>query len=80
MNRVMVLNSPLLVTFHVGSNVKMKIKNFFEEGNNIIFVLHKIEKIKKLLNGANFKIDEVVIKEPYEGEITKRAFIFAKKM
>jgi ubiquinone/menaquinone biosynthesis C-methylase UbiE len=80
MNRIMKSNSPLLIVFHIGGNKKLKIKNFFGEANKIIFILHSIAKIKKLLRETLFSINEVILKEPYEGEITKRAFIFAKKL
>jgi len=80
MNRVMVSNSPLLITFHVGYNNKLRIKNFLIENNNIVFILHKVGKIKKLMKETLFSIEEVIIKEPYEGEITKRAFIYGKKI
>ena len=80
MNRVMKSNSPLLIVFHVGKNKKLKIMNFFEKSNKIVFILHKPEKIKKMLKDALFSIEEVIIKEPYENEITKRGFIFAKKL
>jgi ubiquinone/menaquinone biosynthesis C-methylase UbiE len=80
MNRIMKSNSPLLIVFHIGNNKKLKINNFFEETNTITFILHNVDKIKKLLRETLFSINEVVIKEPYEGEITKRAFIFANKL
>jgi ubiquinone/menaquinone biosynthesis C-methylase UbiE len=80
MNRVMKLNSPILIVFHVGTNRKIKIRSFFGEGNNMIFILHNLGKIKKIMKRTLFSIEEVIVKEPYEGEITKRAYVFARKI
>lgn len=79
MNRVLKSNSPLLIVFHAGFNIKLGTRNFLGRGNKMIFILHSVRKIKKILGWAMFSIEEVLIKEPYKGEITKRAFIFARK-
>jgi ubiquinone/menaquinone biosynthesis C-methylase UbiE len=79
MRRVLKERGKLLIVFHVGNNRKLIIKNFFGSGMTITFILHKIKKIKKILRNNGFIITEVVMKEPYEGEVTNRAYIYAEK-
>jgi ubiquinone/menaquinone biosynthesis C-methylase UbiE len=79
MNRALKVNATILITFHIGRNRKLIIKDFFEKQNKIIFTLHRVEKINRLMHENGFKITETVIKHPYEGEETKRAFIYGIK-
>jgi len=79
MTRVLTRQGQLLVVFHVGMNNKLTIRNFFNTQNKLTFVLHSVAKIKRFLKEYGFEITEVLVKEPYKGEVTKRAFIFATK-
>jgi len=79
MERVLAHGGQLLIVFHAGMNNTLTLRNFFHSRNSLTFVLHSVSKIKKYLLASGFKITEVLVKEPYKGEVTKRAFIFATK-
>jgi len=80
MNRILKMNGSLLISFHIGEDEELAFDDFFESGNKIVFKLHRVEKIKKIIEENGFKITESVSKEPYEGEQTTRAFIYASKI
>ena len=79
MKRVLTHGGQLLIVFHTGINNTLTLRNFFRSGSTLTFVLHSVAKIKKYLRAIGFEITEVLVKEPYKGEVTKRAFIFATK-
>ncbi len=79
MNRILKNQGILLITFHIGHDEEVEFNNFFVNDNKIIFKLHNVEKIQKIIKDSGFEITETIIKEPYKGEQTTRAFIFGKK-
>lgn len=78
-NRVLIQNGVFLVTFHIGNDETSVYENFLNKGKKISFTFFKLETIKRILNETGFQITETVIKEPYEGEVKVRSFIFAEK-
>ena len=80
MNRVLKSTGILLMSFHIGNNKKLKAKNFLGSAKSMIFILHKVDKIKRLIINNGFRITEVITREPYEGEVTTRTYIYAEKI
>jgi ubiquinone/menaquinone biosynthesis C-methylase UbiE len=68
-----------LVSFHVGNNGTRVFNDFLVKNNRISFTFFRVKTIKSLLVKVGFEITEVIVKEPYVGEITMRAFIFCIK-
>ena len=79
MYRILKKGGNLLITFHTGKNENIEIADFLKKGNYLRFKLHNLNKITKLLSNKGFIINETVVKTPYEGEKTNRAFIYAVK-
>ena len=77
--RVLKPNSYFLLSFHIGNNNKKSFMNLITKGTKLTFTFFKVNTIKKLLKKVGFEISEVIIKEPYKGEITTRSFIFSYK-
>jgi len=77
--RVLRNNGTLLVSFHIGRDKTKTYRDFFHKGKPLTFTFYKVDTIKELLKKVGFIITEVVIKEPYEGEQTTRAYIYAEK-
>lgn len=80
MNRVLIKGGTLLLSFHTGDGSSEIKDDFFIKGNNINYTLFKPEDIKNIIIENGFKIIEYIIRSPYEGEITTRAYIFAGKL
>lgn len=78
-HRILVQEGVFLVTFHVGNDEKVVINDYLEAGNKLTFTHFRVKTIKDLLAKTGFTVTETIVKEPYEGEKTIRAFIFAKK-
>jgi ubiquinone/menaquinone biosynthesis C-methylase UbiE len=79
MNRVLRPKGILLVTFHIGDDEEKIFEDFFIAGNRITYNFFMTETIKRSLVETGFELHEIVVKEPYQGEVTTRAFIFAEK-
>jgi ubiquinone/menaquinone biosynthesis C-methylase UbiE len=77
--RVLKQNSYFLLSFHIGNNNKKTFMDLITKGTNLTFTFFRVNTIKRLLKKTGFEITEVIIKEPYKGEITTRSFIFSYK-
>lgn len=78
-NRVLKPEGCFLLSFHIGRDNQRLYRDIMVKGTKLTFTFFRVETIKKLLTKAGFHISEVIIKEPYQGEITKRSYIFSKK-
>ena len=79
-NRILVLTSDFLVSFHIGDTILHR-DEFLNEEVNIDFHLLNVSTIKDLLTSAGFRIMEIIERYPYP-EIeyqSKRAYILASK-
>jgi ubiquinone/menaquinone biosynthesis C-methylase UbiE len=79
MFRVLKKDGALLLAFHAGKNKVLRIRNFLDSGKALSFILHDVKKLKAMMADCGFAVTEVVEKEPYEGEVTRRAFVYGKK-
>jgi ubiquinone/menaquinone biosynthesis C-methylase UbiE len=77
-NRVLMQNGQLLISFHSG-NEELEISDFFVKGNTIPYTYFNANTIKDRLVDSGFKIIEYINRMPYEGEVTTRTYIFAEK-
>jgi ubiquinone/menaquinone biosynthesis C-methylase UbiE len=78
MNRVLMPHGQLLLSFHSGDE-ELVIDDFFEKGNSIPYTFFNPDKIVETLEKTGFRIIEYINRMPYEGEVTKRTYIFAEK-
>jgi ubiquinone/menaquinone biosynthesis C-methylase UbiE len=76
--RVLIQNGQLLIAFHSGDE-EVEINDFFVKGNTIPYTFFDPEKVKNQLETSGFRIVEYINRMPYEGEVTKRTYIFAEK-
>jgi ubiquinone/menaquinone biosynthesis C-methylase UbiE len=79
MHRVLRKDGVVLLAFHIGKNKVLRIRNFLESGKSLSFILHDVKKVKAMMADSGFAVTEVVEKEPYPGEVTRRAFVYGKK-
>jgi len=76
--RVLNDSGQLLISFHSGQQ-ELELDDFFVKGNTIPYTYFDSDKIKDKLVDSGFKIIEYIHRMPYEGEVTKRTYIFAEK-
>lgn len=79
--RVLHPNGTLLLTFHIGQEVR-HLEEWWGHEVNLDFQFFEREEMKEWLTEAGFILDEVIERDPYpEVEVaTRRAYIFAKKL
>jgi SAM-dependent methyltransferase len=80
MKRVLKPGGVLLVTFHIGSEIK-HVDEWWEKPVNLDFAFYQPSEMKAWLKDAGFELEETLVREPNpEVEIpTQRAYLFARK-
>jgi ubiquinone/menaquinone biosynthesis C-methylase UbiE len=78
MYRVLKDKGQLMISFHSGRQ-DLEINDFFVKGNTIPFTYFDSDTIQDKLVDSGFRVLEHINRIPYEGEVTKRTFIFAEK-
>lgn len=80
LHRVSRANGVLLVTFHIGDEVR-HLDEWFSKPVDLDFFFYEVEQVRDLLLEAGFVLEEVLTREPYpDVEVqTRRAYIFARK-
>jgi len=80
MKRVLKPGGVLLVTFHIGAEIK-HIEEWWEKPVSLDFAYYKPDEMENWLKDAGFELEETLIREPNpEVEVaTQRAYLFARK-
>jgi ubiquinone/menaquinone biosynthesis C-methylase UbiE len=80
LKRVLKPGGILLVTFHIGTQIK-HLDDWWEKPVNLDFAFYLPAEMEAWLKEAGFEIEETLLREPIaEVEVaTERAYIFAKK-
>ena len=80
MKRVLKPGGALLVTFHIGAEIK-HIDEWWEKPVNLDFALFQPAEMKSWLKEAGYELEETLVREPNpEVEVaTQRAYVFARK-
>ena len=81
MKRVLKPGGVLLVTFHIGDEIK-HIEEWWEKKVNLDFISYQPEEMESWLKEAGFMVEETLVREPNpEVEVaTRRAYLFARKL
>ena len=80
MKRVLKPGGVLLVTFHIGDEVK-HVEEWWEKPVNLDFAFYQPAEMETWLNVAGYELEETLVREPNpEVEVaTRRAYLFARK-
>lgn len=80
MNRVLKPGGILLVTFHIGTEIK-HIEDWWDKPVYLDFAFYLPEEMENWLKQAGFELEETLVREPNpEVEVaTRRAYLFARK-
>jgi SAM-dependent methyltransferase len=80
MKRVLKPGGTLLLTFHIGTEIK-HLDEWWEKPVNLDFAFYLTSEMEAWLKEAGFEMEETLIREPNpEVEVaTQRAYLFAKK-
>lgn len=80
MKRVLKPGGVLLVTFHIGDEIK-HLDEWWEKPVNLDFAFYLPAEMETWLKEAGFELEETLVREPNpEVEVaTKRAYVFARK-
>jgi SAM-dependent methyltransferase len=80
MKRVLKLGGLLLITFHIGHEIK-HLDEWWEKPVNLDFAFYEPEEMEDWLKEAGYELEETLVREPNPAvEVaTKRAYIFARK-
>jgi len=80
MRRVIKSGGVLLITFHIGDEVK-HIEEWWEKPVNLDFAFYQPAEMETWLKEAGFELEETLVREPnLEVEVaTRRAYVFARK-
>ena len=81
MKRVLKPGGVLLVTFHIGDEIK-HVEEWWEKKVNLDFISYQPEEMESWLKEAGFMVEETLVREPNpEVEVaTRRAYLFARKL
>ncbi len=80
MKRVLKPGGVLLVTFHIGDEIK-HIEEWWEKPVNLDFAFYEPVEMENWLKEAGYELEETLVREPNpEVEVaTRRAYVFARK-
>ncbi|MBK9926891.1 MAG: class I SAM-dependent methyltransferase [Anaerolineales bacterium] len=80
MKRVLKPGGVLLVTFHIGEEIK-HIDTWWEKSVNLDFAYYEPNEMEEWLQEAGIKLEETLVREPNpDVEVaTRRAYLFARK-
>jgi SAM-dependent methyltransferase len=80
MKRVLKPGGVLLVTFHIGQEIK-HLDEWWEKSVNLDFAFYETEEMETWLEEAGYEIEETLVREPNPAvEVaTRRAYLFARK-
>jgi SAM-dependent methyltransferase len=81
LKRVLRPNGALLVTFHIGDEIR-HVEDLWGEPVSLDFLFFQREEVKGFLQTAGFSIDEAIERDPYPESVevqTRRAYLFARK-
>ena len=80
MKRVLKPGGVLLVTFHIGEQIK-HLDEWWEKPVNLDFAFYLAEEMETWLKEAGYELEEALVREPNpEVEVaTRRAYVFARK-
>ena len=80
MKRVLKAGGILLITFHIGDEIK-HLDEWWEKPVNLDFAFYKPDEMEIWLKEAGFELEETLVREPNrEVEVaTRRAYVFARK-
>jgi SAM-dependent methyltransferase len=79
--RVLLPNGVLLLTFHIGTEIK-HLDEWWGKEVSVDFFFFETEEMKKDLMKAGFALEEVIERDPYPEAVeyqSRRAYIFARK-
>jgi len=81
MKRVLKPGGVLLVTFHIGDEIR-HLDEWWEKQVNLDFIFYQPQEVEIWLNKAGFELIETLVREPNpEVEVaTRRAYFFAMKV
>ena len=79
--RVLKPGGVILATFHIGQETR-HFDEFFGAQVNLDFIFFETHEIRAFLEGAGFRIEEAIERDPYpEYEVaTRRGYVFARKV
>jgi ubiquinone/menaquinone biosynthesis C-methylase UbiE len=80
-NRVLRPKGVLLLTFHIGQEIK-HLDEWWGKKVSVDFFFFETEEMKNYLVTAGFELEEVVERDPYPEAVeyqSRRAYIFARK-
>jgi hypothetical protein len=80
MKRVLKPGGILLITFHIGDEVK-HVEEWWEKPVNLDFAFYQPDEMETWLKEAGFELESTLVREPNpEVEVaTRRAYVFARK-
>ncbi len=81
LKRVLRPEGILLLTFHIGQEIK-HLDEFLDKEVSLDFVFFETEEVKDYLRTAGFELEEAIERDPYSKEVehqSRRAYIFARK-
>lgn len=81
MRRVLCEDGVLLLTFHIGDEVR-HLDSWFDQSVNVDFAFFQTAEMKSALQSAGFDLLEVIERDPYPADVevqTRRAYLFARK-
>ena len=80
MKRVLKPGGVLLLTFHIGDEIK-HVEEWWEKPVNLDFIFYQPAEMETWLKEAGYELEETVLRDPNpEVEVaTRRAYVFARK-
>jgi ubiquinone/menaquinone biosynthesis C-methylase UbiE len=82
LRRVLCPNGVLLLTFHVGQEIK-HLDELLDQAVSLDFFFFETEEVKDYLRTAGFEPEEAIARDPYPEGVeyqSRRAYIFARKV
>jgi ubiquinone/menaquinone biosynthesis C-methylase UbiE len=82
LRRVLRPNGVLLLTFHIGKEIK-HLDELLDKAVSLDFFFFETEEVKNYLRTAGFELEEAIARDPYPEGVeyqSRRAYIFARKV